>query len=307
MRKFERWVVRENRIYIMPTGQGGLYLSGIIVLILTASTYNNNLIFILAFFLFAIFFVSMMQTHYNLKGVRLHFTGSEEAFEGDNLGVNFQIEQKRARAKFSLSIRARSKQFLTLHSPKYDLKPDEKTKPARIEIRAWKRGIHALPSVVIESQFPLGLFRAWKVFRPQAQLVIYPAPDLNAVLTPKAADHGELDQGLRKSPEGDFGELKSYEVGESYHQIAWKHFARTRLLYTKVHWGADDRHYVIPWQASRQSFEADLRRMSGWIKRAADENASFEMQTPDAVIATGRGLEHARACWRALARAKADA
>ena len=106
---------------------------------------------------------------------------------------------------------------------------------------------------------------------------------------------------MRNTPDGDFGELKDYLPGESYHQIAWKHYARTRELYTKLHWGSEHRHYAIPWSASRDGIEAHLQKMSGWVRQAFEENASFELQTPQGAIAPGRGMEHARRCWRHLA------
>lgn len=306
MRDLRRMIVRENRIYIMPTTGGFLFLASVVVLILTASTYNNNLIFILAFFMFSVFVVSMLQTHYNLKGVRARFAGAEEVFEGDRLGMNFQIVQKRPRNKKGIYIRTRSKRLVTLKSFVENLEASDSTKPVRIEVSAWARGVHKLPEISLETQYPLGLFRAWKVFRPVGEVVIYPRPKLDHPLEASAHDQGEADEGLRSSPDGDFGELKYHLPGESYHQIAWKHYARTGQLYTKVHWGAEDRHYKIPWNpASPKQLEEQLMRMSGWIKNALDENASFEMESPE--VPPGRGHEHARACWRLLASIPRDA
>lgn len=298
--------MRENRIYIMPTGNGALYLAGIVVLILTASTYNNNLIFILAFFLFAVFFVSMLQTHYNLKGVRLQYIGAEEGFQGDHIGINYYLMQKRARSKKALQVRTRSKTFVTLKNAREDLQPQDTMKAVRIEVRAWRRGVHETPAVILETQYPLGLFRSWKVYRPKGEVIIYPAPQPGPTLQPRGYDQGEQDQGLRTSPDGDFGELKNYLPGESYHQIAWKHYARTGELYTKTHWGAEDRHYVIPWAPSKKDIEQYLEFMSAWVKQACDENATFELETPVLSIQPGRGSEHARMCWRALALVKPE-
>jgi uncharacterized protein (DUF58 family) len=302
--KLRRSIVRENRIYILPTGRGLLLLAFIVVLILTAATYNNNLIFVLAFMLFSAFVVSMLQTHYNLKGVRLKYIGSEEAFQGDPLSLLFHIQQKRARFKFALRMRSLSKRFKTLSNTKEDLKPTENFKAARLDILAWMRGIYPVPEVALETNYPLGLFRAWKVFRPQGHLVIYPQPLAKSPLTSTLSEQGEHDLGLRTTPDGDFGELKAYLPGESYHQIAWKQYARTRDLYSKVHWGSEHKHYILSWNPPAHGFEDYLRQMSGWIKQAADENASFELSTGNVQIEPGRGFEHARKCWRALAGAK---
>ncbi len=304
MKRLRDKVIRQNQIYIVPSGKGFLFLGLVVVMILTAATYNNNLIFILSFFLFSAFFVSMLQTHYNLKGVRLRFVGSEEAFEGDSLALLFHIEQSRPRWKKGLEIRTRSKRFKTLSKNYEEVLPSEGFKATRVEILAWKRGEFDIPEMVLETYIPLGLFRAWKIFRPQGKVLIYPKPVPGHALSPVSFDQGEEEMGLRNSPDGDFGELKTYLPGESYHQIAWKHYARTNELYTKVHWGAEHRHYVIPWIGRASELEKNLSQMSAWIKSASDENASFEMETSTSKIEPGRGLEHAKLCWRTLALVK---
>lgn len=294
----------ENRIYIIPSGRGLIFLAMIVVMILTAATYNNNLIFILAFVLFSIFVVSMIQTHYNLKGVRLEFVGAEEGFSGEPVGLLFHLVQQRARHKKALRIRARRKKVITLRGGYEDLQAHETTRTTRVEIQAGRRGRHQVPEMVLETLYPLGLFRAWKVFRPKAEMIIYPKPAGKGEITPSSFDLGEDELGLRNTPDGDFGELKNHLPGESYRQIAWKHYARTGNLYTKVHWGAENKHYVLEWNPAKQDLETYLSQLSAWVLRARDENASFELETPQMKIEPGAGPEHARTCWRALAEVR---
>ncbi len=307
LEKWRRKMVRVNRIYIIPSGRGMLFLAAIVVMVLTGATYNNNLIFLLAFFMFSVFVVSMLQTHYNIKGVRLGFGSAEEGFEGDSLTLHLELSQKRARHKRMLRVRTRSKTFFTLGDHLEELLPQESAKPVRAEVQAWRRGVHALPEIILETEFPLGLFCAWKVFRFEAKLVVYPKPETKQVLAPRSFEAGQDDLGSRTSPEGDFGELKNYVMGESYHQIAWKHYARTGDLYSKVHWGEEHKHYVIPWLVQPTDVEGSLRTMSGWIKNALDENATFELESPGAKVEPSRGMDHARRCWRLLAEVKGEA
>src|SRR6185312_17557551 len=159
----------------------------------------------------------------------------------------------------------------------------------------WKRGVHPVPSVILETYYPLGLFRAWKVFRPEGDMIVYPAPKGHQTLEPQAFDVGEEDLGLRASPEGDFGELKNYQRGESYHQIAWKHYARTGHLFSKVHWGEEHKFYHIPWAppAGKVS-ESYLQQMSQWVSQAVEENATFEMELPMSKIPAGVGVDQGK-------------
>ncbi|MGZ3723145.1 MAG: hypothetical protein ACXVA9_09455 [Bdellovibrionales bacterium] len=300
-------MVRENRVYIMPSGSGAVFFLSIVVLVLAAATYNNNLIFILAFFLSALFVVTMLQTNFNLKSVRLQFLSVDDAFEGDKLTLLFQVYQKRFGFKRSLRLRTSSKQWATVEEGREELTPREPTKPVRLTVKAWKRGVHPLPTIILETYYPLGLFRAWKVFRPQGEMIVYPQPAGRRVLEPSNHDFGEEELGLCTSPEGDFGELKPYQPGESYHQIAWKHYARTGNLYSKVHWGEEHKFYRIPWDPRGATTEIYLRQMSQWVKLAMEENASFEMELPHRKIEAGNGTDQAKTCWRELALLKGAA
>ena len=302
--KIRRKMVRENRIYILPTGRGMLFLCGLLVLILTAATYNNNLIFILGFFMVSLFVVSMLQTHFNLKSVRLRFVSADDAFEGEKLTVLLQLFQKRKGNKFALIVRTTDRKWQTIEVARGRLTPLEPSKPVRVAIRAWKRGVYKLPELVLETYYPLGLFHAWKIFRPDGELVVYPAPKGARELEPKNFSLGEDELGLRTSPEGDFGELKPYREGESYHQIAWKHYARTGMLYTKVHWGEEHKFYHIPWDPRGSDFETYLSQMSRWVQLAVDENAAFAMELPNQTVDAGAGRDQGKICWRLLAGMK---
>lgn len=299
--RIRRRMVREDRIYIMPSGMGMLFLCGIMVLVLTAATYNNNLIFILGFFMASLFFVTMLQTHFNLQSVRLRFLSADDAFEGERITLLFQLDLKRKGTRYSLRIRSGSRRWQTLEPGRGKLTPLEPSRPARLTLLAHKRGVHRLPEIIVETYYPLGLFRAWKIFRPDGELVVYPKPDGRRELEARHFSFGDEELGIRTSPEGDFGELKSYREGESYHQIAWKHYARTRHLYSKVHWGDEHKFYQIPWDPRGQDLEAYLRQMSRWVQQAVDENAGFEMSLPAQTVAAGSGREQAKICWRLLA------
>ena len=303
--KVRRRLVRENRIYIMPTVRGVTFLVVVIVMILTAATYNNNLIFILAFFLFALFVVSMLQTHDNLRGVEIEYSGAAGAFAGEEVSLRFRLAHRRRRGASDLRVRLRSKQLAMVASERADLNPTEPGALATSRVKATKRGVYPLLDVILQTDYPHGMFRAWTVSRPAGEILIYPRPRGDEVLAPSPQKGGESDSsGHSSSPDGDFGELSAYREGESYHRIAWKHFARTGQLYQKTHWGAARPHFVIPWRALS---ERELEQVSRWIDLARESGASFELTTPDQTLGPGLGDDLAHACWRALARAKVRA
>jgi uncharacterized protein (DUF58 family) len=292
----------QSRIYIIPSGRGLVFLGTDIILVLAAATYNNNLIFILAFFLAGVFFIAMVQTQFNLQGVQLRYLSAEEGFAGEGLNLLFQMTQKHPRVRRALMIRSLSRKWKTLSGTREDLNGEETLRPVRATMLAWRRGVHELPEIALESYYPLGLFRTWVVIHPEGQLIVYPKPKGDRHLEPlNSISGGQEEMGLGASPDGDFGELKPYKVGESYHQIAWKHYARTNQLLSKVHWGDVYKHYHLSLRAEDAKKESELSQLSAWIQQAAVEHATFAMDLPQESIQTGTGMDHAHLCWRALA------
>ena len=69
--------------------------------------------------------------------------------------------------------------------------PDHGSSTARLSFVPPQRGRHVLPTVMAETNFPLGLFRAWAIWRPASQLLVYPAPERPAAPLPPATVLGE--------------------------------------------------------------------------------------------------------------------
>ena len=74
-----------ERIFIVPNWFGFMYGAGIIAALLTASTYSNNLIYSLSFFIVGLFLIGMVQANANVKGVeieKMDFMPKEEGKPG---------------------------------------------------------------------------------------------------------------------------------------------------------------------------------------------------------------------------------
>src|SRR5690606_41023269 len=47
---------------------------------------------------------------------------------------------------------------------------------ARVSFVPERRGLHELPTLSVETRFPLGLFRAWSIWRPASRALVCPRP-----------------------------------------------------------------------------------------------------------------------------------
>jgi uncharacterized protein (DUF58 family) len=170
-----------------------------------------------------------------------------------------------------------------------------------LQVPAPKRGWLALGRVMLETRFPLGLFRAWSYIEPEARCLVYPRPE-RSKLPPASA---EAASGALRSPtpgNDDFSGLRSYQPADSPRHVAWKAVARTGDLLTKQFTGEAGAELWLDWQyLGSLPVETRLSRLAGWVLAAEREGAVYGLRLPGAELPPSRGDAHRAACLQALA------
>jgi hypothetical protein len=77
-----------------------------------------------------------------------------------------------------------------------------------------------------ETRFPLGLFRAWTVWRPAARILVLPAAESNAPLPPRGPADGRWDRSHRHVESGEIEGVRAYRRGDPMKLVAWKKAAQ---------------------------------------------------------------------------------
>ena len=86
-----------------------------------------------------------------------------------------------------------------------------------------------LGRVMLETRFPLDLFRAWSYVEPDSRMVcVYPRPRVQRTRPPNGAQAGAGTARARASGNDDFAGLRAYQASDSPRRIAWKAVARSR-------------------------------------------------------------------------------
>ena len=164
-----------------------------------------------------------------------------------------------------------------------------------------KRGRLALGRVMLETRFPLGLFRAWSYVEPDARCVVYPRPERS----PLPPFSGQAAAGaLRTQTAGsdDFAGLRGYQRSDSPRHIAWKAVARSEDLLTKQFAGeAAAELWLDALLPAGLALEQRLSRLAGWVLAAERAGAHYGLRLPGVEIAPARGDVHRAACLQALA------
>ncbi len=292
-----------EKIYILPTGYGVLFLLSSVAMLLTAATYNNNLVYLLAFLLFSVFFVSMVHTHANLTGVHLARAEGQDALAGQKRSMRLTLVNRSKVNRQALDLQALEGRHRSEPGSLTLLKRGE-SEPLELSLQERTRGVYPLPRLRISTTFPLGLFRAWMDWQPQGSVYVYPRPEGSQELKSNAPSRAESDKWERGlwNQGVDFSEHRKYQPGESYHHIDWKAYARQRSLLTKKFEGEGQELYSLRWEELRGlEEERRLSQLAQWVKVAHERQALYELVMPEGSSGWGQGRDQYRKCQRSLA------
>ena len=287
--------LRARQVFILPTRTGLVFAILLLVLLLGAINYDNNLIFALTFLLAGLGLVTMLHTYRNL--VRLEFRSGpgRPGFVG-------------GRIEFRLWLRAadgRARQVVELHNAdggRAATDVEQAATAVRLERNAVRRGRLPLGKVTVVTHFPLGLFRAWSYLDVVHTEPVYPAPAPPGEPPPAAAVAAHGARPGTNAGADDFRGLRGYRPGDSLRQVDWKALAREQGLQTKQFGGALPPEDWLDFACAQgPDLEARLSRLCRWVLDAEYARRRYGLRLPGITIAAGQGAAHRDRCLLALA------
>jgi uncharacterized protein (DUF58 family) len=173
---------------------------------------------------------------------------------------------------------------------------------AVLAIPAERRGWLPLGRVLLETRYPLGLFRAWSTVAPDVRCLVYPRPEDSALPSPESAAEAVVSAALARGSD-DFSGLRGYQPQDSPRHVAWKAVARAENMLTKQFSGAASAelwldHGRLP---AGLDLEQRLSRLAGWVLAAERSGARYGLRLPALELGPDRGAAHRAACLEALA------
>jgi uncharacterized protein (DUF58 family) len=290
-------ILVHRRVYILPARLGLLFAGTLLILLIGSINYALALGFALTFLLGGLGLVGMVHTARNLARIGVSTGRAEPVFAGESAQFRVYLD---GRARYDRpAILARhvgaGSQFVI------DI-PAEALAEVVLSVPARRRGWLTLGRVLLETRFPLGLFRAWSYVEPDARCLVYPQPERSPLPQPLA----EAAAGaLRSQTAGndDFSGLRAYQLSDSPRHVAWKAVARSDDMLTKQFTGEAAAELWLDWHQLPASLglEPRLSRLAGWVLAAERSGAVYGLRLPGTEIAPARGDAHAGACLQALA------
>ncbi len=216
---------RKNQIYIFPTLYGGIMLCSMVFILFVGAIYTNNLVNLLSFFLASIGIVSMVQTHDNLKGVKLKMIRVTSGFADSFITVEATLENPSKATRFNLEVRLADLEFFEEIEDSLPIPAFSRGRFLSV-YRTKKRGTFKISRVKISSVYPLGLFYAWTYVNTESQYFVYPKP-VGKLQLPLDSVEGETSRFSHAHGE-DFSGHRSFQKADSPRRVDWKAFARGR-------------------------------------------------------------------------------
>ncbi len=295
----DTWTLTQRNIYIVPTRAGFMFAMVLVVMLLATINYQLNLGYVLTFLLAGAGFVSMHLTHNTLRGLTLHLRPPQPGFAGQALPLEVVLTSPtRSQYGIGLGFEADADRR---HDVFVDV-PAGGQASAHLAFVPPRRGLHDVPTLRAQTRYPFGLFRAWTVWRPAAQVLAWPAPERPVAPLPASpAAAGEAAQG-KPSDSGEFEGVRAYRRGDALKRVVWKKAARTGELVSRDASSALRLELWLDWQlAQLPGTEARLARLAAWVLAAEAAGVAHGLRLPGVEIAPGSGSAQQRRSLDALA------
>lgn len=291
----------QRNVYILPTAPGFMLGATLLVLLVASINYQLNLGYVLTFLLAGSALVGMHVGHGTLRGITMHLIAPDAVFAGSNatIGINILSQRKSVRHGIGLAVLG------TDHWSWTDV-PAQGSSRVHVAFLAPHRGLHPVPALTAETRFPLGTFRVWTVWRPAAQVLVYPAPEKHPPPLPAGEPRAGASATVHRQSTGEFDGVRAYRRGDPLKRVVWKKAAKTDELVSR---DAQQVQRFELWldlartgvAGGAAATEAQLARLCAWVLQADSLGLQYGLRLAGTEIAPGSGPAHRKACLQALA------
>lgn len=307
--RFARWatarhapgsstLLGQRNVYILPTRAGWFFALTLLVLLLGSINYQLNLGYLFTFALAGSALMSMHVTHGNLRGVRVSLAGGAEPelFAGRPGRLRVRLHAERG-TRWALLARLGADEACRI-----DLDPG-----ADVECSlAWtpgRRGHPAWPLLRLETRYPLGLWRAWSLWRPAERLWVCPTPEYPCPPLPAPRAMPGEGTARRVGPGDELDELRAWRAGDAWRRVVWRKTRGEQRIVRAPGVAPARLQLWLQWDSCMPGADVEtrLRRLCAWVLEARARGLDFGLRLPGCALPPAGGDAHARDCLRLLA------
>jgi uncharacterized protein (DUF58 family) len=293
--------LRSGRTYIIPTGFG-LAFGGIsFVLLVMAIGYANNLLYFFVFLLVSMGMTGMWLTNKNVDSIEVHdiFYSMIFANEKNQLSIHFNNLYEKSYLwdiDFHFEENDKMNETRTIDEIQQYMKSSIEWVPA-------KRGLSQLPRLVIESRFPYKMLRAWKYYRKETEILIYPERKGSSLLPTQAGNKSENELHAQAEIQGLFRDFREFQRTDSPTRIDWKRSLKHQKHLVKNFETSGEKKVLIDWEMTQslQTFEDRVSQMALWIDICHKNHENYSMKIKEDKTSFSNVPSHYKYCMEKLA------
>ena len=304
--RFREWVNRrippakevtldQRRIFIFPSSTGLFFGVCLLVMLVAAINFENNLSYALTFLLATLFVVAVLHTYANLSGLTVKAVRAQSAFPGQQAEFQVMIERTKQRHHYALYMKwpDSSEALVNLI--------EEDSVLVQLHMPVGRRGWFSPGRLLLESTYPLGLLRCWTWIDLDLHALVYPRPVPSPDLPGLASDTPDGAAAM-VSGNDDFYGFRDYRKGDSLRQVHWKGLAKGQGVQTKQYTAYADRSVWLDWELfPGLGVEQRLSHLCYWALEFDAGNEEYGLRLPGQVIEPACGDKHRERVLKALA------
>jgi uncharacterized protein (DUF58 family) len=305
-RRFRTWINRrippsrsvtlnQKRLFIFPSRAGLFYGICLLVMLLAAINFQNNLSYALTFLLATLFVLAVLHTFANLSGLTIRAVRAQPAFPGQQTEFELQVSRGRRREYYGVYCR-----FENSATARFNL-VEQNDARLRLHAPVGERGWYNPGRLLVETTYPLGLLRCWTWIDLDLHAMVYPRPLPSAELPGLATDQPD---GASVPVEGsdDFYGFRDYRTGDSPRQIYWKGLARGGAVQTKQYTAYADRSVWLDWDMfAGTGVEQRLSHLCYWALEFDRQGLEYGLRLPQLSLPPACGERQREQVLQALA------
>ena len=284
MPTLEEVELHRRNIFILPSKFGVFFALLNVLLFVMGVNYQNNLVIILSSFCFSLFVTTMLLCYQNMAGMLIKPVLRQEYVATQLLSIECQIRTVKVKHGICFNYKAHPQRFIPMLEQQSSIALTVKGKP---------RGVHRLPRLVVSSEYPLGLFRAWANLEFEQDVVVFPNPIASAQQL-SAVEQGDGAYSSKRTISGDsFSGLEPYREGESLKHVAWKQLAQGRgFLSKQFEQTLGEPQWLNLDEIDGSDIEMRLSHMAYLVNYYSSLNQPFGVKLGNKKIPVGQGNSH---------------
>ena len=310
----------QRTVYILPTRPGLMLGVTLVVLLVASINYQLNLGYLLTFLLAGSALVGMHVCHGTLRGLAMNLIAPPATYAGATATINIKLTNTRRSARHGIGLSVLNPQDVSAPNQKkagepahwsWTDVPAQGSSTVQVAFTPLRRGVHRLPTLTAETRFPLGTFRVWTVWRPAAQVLVYPTPETNPPpLPPGEPRTGGAATAAAPQSTGEFDGVRAYRRGDPLRLVVWKKAAKADehtasqsggLVVRDTQQAQRHELWLDFMQAGTSDAEHKLSRLCAWVLQCEKLGLDYGLRLPSLRISPACGEAHKRLCLEALA------